>query len=643
MRSGWRLATLGLVFLGLFGVLFFRLWFLQVAAGSTFEEEAQRQQVRLVATPAPRGEVRDQHAELVAGSRASLSILIDPRLLPSEPDGLEEVIQRLAALLGRAPVAVRAEMQDALQRNPVDRFQFAFDVTENQALFVYEHGEDLPGVVVEPVPVRRYPLGRLGAHVLGYIGRVTEEDDRQQPELGPLDLIGRAGVERQYDELLRGTPGYVKYAVNARGQILSVVGEQPSVPGANLVLTMDAGVQEILEESLVDGIGLARALDNRGVRAAGVVLDPRDGSVVAMASWPPFNPGDFVGGISPSQYQAIQDRGAELNYALQGLYPPGSTFKAVTYVAALEEDIFPTTQDGVEVEGPGEEIFCAGRLEFGFEEGSQQVFSDWKEGGHGYVDAHAAVEQSCDIYFWSIALAIWRQYEGTGGESVVQDWARRLGFGQPTGIDLPFERAGLVGDRKWFEAEQAKGSPLVRPRDQGGWVGGDLMNIVIGQGAVSATPLQLASAYAAIVNGGTLWQPRVADRALDQDGEVIFRNEPRAVRELDLAPATLSMLKADLAQVVSGYAGTARGAFSDFGGTLAEVGGKTGTAEADQKDDSAWFVGVAPLSHPEWVVAVVIEEGGSGGQVSAPVARRVLQYLMGEEMTPIRATGEVAD
>jgi penicillin-binding protein 2 len=642
MRTGWRLAGLGLAFLGFFVVLFFRLWFLQVAAGATYEDEAARQQVRVVATPAPRGEIRDRGGNLLAGSRASLSVLIDPRLLPDDEEQQSVIAHKLAALLKMAPVEVEALIEEELAKGFGDRFRVAFDVSQEQALFVFEHGGEFPGVVVEPVPVRRYPEGSLGAHLLGYIGKVTKEDQESDPGLRALDLIGRSGVERQYDEFLRGTSGFVKYQVNARGEILSVVGESPPVSGGNLMLNVDGSLQRVLEESLGAGITLARALESPAPRAAGVVLDPRDGSVLAMASVPAFVPEDFVGGISPDEYAVIQQQGAELNYAIQGLYHPASTFKTVTYVMALEEGIYyPHDEHGAS--GPDVPVFCDGHLEFGFEEESQQVFTDWKPDGHGMVDIHGALEQSCDIYFWQIALGIWRNYQGTSQESVIQEWARRLGFGHQTGIDLPFEKDGLIPDRRWFEARQAEGSPLVRPKEQGGWVGGDLMNVVIGQGAVSATPLQVATAYAAMVNGGTVWEPRLVDKVVDQEGATVVDNPPSVARELDLEPRTVGLLKEDLARVVSGYSGTARGAFGDFGSGMTQVGGKTGTGEAEGKEDSAWFVGVAPLDDPRWVVAVVIEEGGSGGRVAAPVVRRVLQYLTGQQMTEVRPGTEVSD
>jgi penicillin-binding protein 2 len=282
------------------------------------------------------------------------------------------------------------------------------------------------------------------------------------------------------------------------------------------------------------------------------------------------------------------------------------------------------------------------------------IMNDWKV--HGETNIHTSLQASVDQYYWGIARMIWRGSGDGWTENLLQDWARTLGFGEVTGVDLPAEQAGRVPDREWFDYHLARGSPLVR--DEGGWSAGDLMNIAIGQGALVTTPLQLANAYAALVNGGTLWSPRIVDEVEDGNGEVIFTNVPSALRTIDLDETTVINLKNDLNGVVTGSRGTARVAFSEFCGpgvaaaeceSLRQVGGKTGTAEIvvalDEEEDieevdTAWFVGVAPLDDPQYVVAIVIDQGGSGGKVAAPTARAVLQYLMGEQVTEIVSGGE---
>jgi penicillin-binding protein 2 len=298
-----------------------------------------------------------------------------------------------------------------------------------------------------------------------------------------------------------------------------------------------------------------------------------------------------------------------------------------------------------------DEYFCGGEFKFTLTDGTVQRKRDWKwPGSHGLLDLHGALEASCDLYFWDIALRLWQERNddpNVDKENLLQEWARNFGFGTATGIDLPFEKNGLIPDRAWFRDEQDKGTGRVR---DGPWVGGDLMDIAVGQGAVLTTPLQLANGFAAMVNGGTVWQPRVVSEIVNSDGEVIDENPPLIVSQVDLNPRTVSMLRQDLQQVVNNRTrGTAWSAFRDFGANIDLVGGKTGTGEVIKASksehfrqvDDALFVGVAPINDPKWVVSVVIERGGSGGRVAAPVARQVLQYLLNDSggVTELAAPG----
>ncbi|HZJ48435.1 MAG TPA: penicillin-binding transpeptidase domain-containing protein, partial [Acidimicrobiia bacterium] len=428
------------------------------------------------------------------------------------------------------------------------------------------------------------------------------------------------------------------------------------------------------------------------VRAVGVVENPNDGSIIAMASYPSFEPEVFVNGLTQSQWESLGTVNAFTNFAIQGQYAPASTFKVVAYVLAMEEGIYPMDRpigDRVVVDGsspsdggtPSSEgdaagdsatattttvpaagalkpltsdtqlYYCTGSLRFEFNDGSSQVYRDWKRNGHGPLDLHGALEESCDLYFWEIALRVWNERSdeaGINNEDLWQEWARSFGFGTETGIDLPFEKAGLIPDRQWFREEQRTESGRVRPN--GPWVGGDLMNAVVGQGAVLVTPLQLANGFSAMVNGGTLWKPRVVSQLLDQQGEVVDENPKTALSTIDIDPATVASLRRDMQSVVNGPIGTARKAFSWFGPNVSTVGGKTGTAEIIkaeddiQEVDTAWFVGIAPVLSPDYVVTVVVERGGSGGGVAAPVAGQVLQYLVnGKDAVTAIEAGEVAD
>ncbi len=623
MRPGWRLAGLGLMFLAFFGLLTLRLWVLQVAEGQAYVGRAQTQQIEVFDLPAPRGEIRDRNGVLLAGTRPIPSVVVDRSLIDEEEE--PELVQRLATLLELGPGEVTERFDDAGEGA---RFRLRNDVTSAQALFIREHSEAFPGVTVEMIPERTYPAGSLAAHVVGYIGR-PNDDDLERPDIGSEDVVGRFGVEREYDSLLRGVPGKVKFQVDAAANIQSRIGTEPARPGGNAWLTIDAELQAYVEQVLIDAIALARAENEPAIRASMVVLDVRDGSILAMASSPAFEPQAFVGGLTQDEFEALAENGAFNNFTIQGGYPPASTFKAVAYVMALEDDIYPP-----EVFSDVGTFFCSGRLEFeSFDPSIEpQSVTDWLPSGHGDIDLHHALEQSCDVYFWELALQTWRTRQDGGNEQLIQDWARRFGFGRETGVDLPFESAGLVPDRAWFNDMQENFPGRVR--DTGGWVGGDVMNVVIGQGDVLATPLQLGNAFAAMVNGGTLWRPRVVDRIEDDEGQVIFENVPTVQNQIEMDPRTLAFLKEDLRRVINGPAGTARKAFETVDVVLRnQMGGKTGTAEVDQARDidTAWFVGVTPIDNPAFVVSLVVERGGSGGKIAAPAARLVMEYLVAED------------
>jgi cell division protein FtsI/penicillin-binding protein 2 len=840
MTGTWRLAGVGIVLAVMLGVLGLRLWSIQVTETDTYTAVAERNLIRVVPTPAPRGDIFDRNGVLLAGTKASLAAVVDMGIVEDEFE--EELAQRLSAFLDQPASEILERFENA---NSGAQIILAKDLTEQQALTLFEHREDFPGVAVIPQPVREYPGGELAAQVLGYIGKPSEAD-LERPDVKGTDVVGKAGIERSYDDLLRGTEGIIKYQVDASRSVLQQLGEQESAPGDNLILTIDSGIQLQLQESLEAGLGLARDLemaerrealesengdirsrlflaleaaqleatreaiereaaaeaadedgtaadedsvdapsvveieegkvlgslylglpiDDEGVcepvqrvevsvtartllsgikertmrleavlqdrsqriavvdidgerfeveegdsfattlrviaitedsivvshsdkwcpvRAVGVVEDPNDGSIIAMASYPSFDPTSFVSGLTQAEWESLGTINAFTNFAVQGQYAPASTFKAVSYVLAMEEGIYPLDRPigdrilGDETTGttlPGEEsgeeepaqpapsdrelkpltsdtdlYNCTGSLRFEFNDGSSQVYRDWKRNGHGPLDLHGALQASCDLYFWEISLRIWNERAdeaGINNEDLWQEWARSFGFGTETGIDLPFEKPGLIPDRQWFREEQRKDTGRVR--STGPWVGGDLMNAVVGQGAVLVTPLQLANGFSAMLNGGTLWTPRVVSEMVDQEGTVVDENPKSIIETIEMDSATVSALRRDFQQVVNGPIGTARIAFAGFGRGVSTVGGKTGTAEIIkavedvQEVDTAWFIGVVPVLSPDYVVTVVVERGGSGGRVAAPVARQVLQYIVnGEYAVTSLEAGEDTD
>jgi penicillin-binding protein 2 len=631
---------MSLVFVAMFALLFTRLWFVQIAAGETYEQQADDQIVRLDPTLAPRGNILDRDGVPLATSSLEPWIVVDRKQVPLE--GEERLIQQLSGLLELAAVEVATAFEEA---GSGSRFLLA-EVDTEAAFYVLEHQDELPGVGIEEVPVRRYPQSDVMAHVLGHIGRPSPGDLEENPDLDPNSTVGKSGVERYYDSLLQGTPGYVANQVNANGKVLKPLGGEPARAGATLQLTLDTDTQEVLEYALEEAVRLANRVKvttgdytNFAERSAGVVIDVTDGSILAMGSYPDFDPEVFVAGLTNREFEELLEKKVFSNLAIQALYPPASTFKAITYTTALEERLFP---EGVV--SPNDLIECSDRLNAPFTDESQLVWRNWTfPNADGMQDLHTAFERSCNIYFWEIALRIWNDFKETEREDVIQDWARAVGMGERTGIDLPYEAQGIVPDRQLFDLWLDEQPWRVRAE---GWLGGDLMQTAVGQGAVLSTPLQLATAYATLVNGGTFWQPRVVERALDGDGQIIEEFEPVAVRNVGITPATVESLLSDMRRVTT--AGTAAAAFSDMGGDAYRVGGKTGTAQMGQecegigeereckdRDDTAWFAGVAPIDDPRYVVVIVVEEGGSGGRVAAPVARHVIQYLLGLETTDI--------
>jgi len=630
VTRGWRVVTLGVVFIAFFTVVVLRLWYLQVSTLASALETSYLQRIRVVTIEAPRGDIYDRDGlQLMAGTRATLGLVVDRKLVTEDREG--QLINNLAALLGVPPSEIRAEFDE---QGLGERFRLSDDIGEATGLFVLEHTEDFPGVTIEPVPVRVYPMGEVAAHVIGYVG-APAEDDLRRPEITIRDRVGRFGIEGEYDRLLRGTPGTIYYEVNARGEVLGIIEEEPPIAGASVMTTIDIELQRFLEDSLYDGISLARQDGEDVIRAAGVVLDPRDGSVLAMASVPAYDPSLLSDGtLTQEEWAGMSEKAVLNNFAIQGLYPPASAFKAVPYTLALENEIWPEVEQEeyrhlLDPNDPSS-FYADGDLEFP----ETPPFHDWKV--HGLVNINTAFQVSADNYFWGIALKIWYDED----QNLLQDWARAFGYGTETGIDLPYELAGIVPDRDWFAYHQFNNTGLVRA--EGPWSGGDLMNVAIGQGAMVATPLQVANSYAAMANGGTLWRPRVVDSVRDAENQTIFSNPPSVIRTIDISDETVRNFLSDLHGVVANEGGTAHKAFEGFGDSFERVGGKTGTAqilvaiEEDEQDiDTAWFVGVAPLDDPQYVVAIVVDQGGSGGKIAAPVARAILQYVMGEDVDRI--------
>jgi penicillin-binding protein 2 len=656
MKFAVRLSLLGLAFVIMFSVIGLRLWFLQVAEGVAIAQAAEEQAWLSKTTHAARGDIYDRNGSLLVTNRLVPAVYVDRTFVQAEQRS--DLLQSLAALLAIDPAALDALYEEAGTNG---RFQVA-TVDNETARRITEQLATLPGVEIVKVPERVYLTGDTMAHVIGHLGLPNQSDLDERPELDPSVRIGKVGVERFYDDQLQGTSGVQEYRVRQGAIIDQRPGTEP-VPGDSLELTIDSELQLNVELALEEGIALSNDFKevlraegedvfSETTRAAAVVLDPQTFEILALASVPDFNPQLFVTGLDGDKFAELNDSFAFNNLAVSGLYAPASTFKAITYAAYVEEDLpLPDDVDGIDPQAG--QVDCDGEFVFELNDGSAQRKFDWYYPDKlGWLDLHGALENSCNKFFWSVGLGTWLSYRNTAQENVIQEWATSLGYGKPTGIDLSNEAAGIVPTRQLFEewAEYQRENPDEPPRldvDRldpelaSPFFGGDLMDFAIGQGAFTATPLQVAVSYAILANGGTVMEPRVVDRIVGNDGTLVEDIESPVVGTLDLAESTRADLLRDLNRVVT--SGTAAPAFVDFGEGLELVGGKTGTAESTAtRDNHAWFVGVAPIDDPRYIVAVIIEEGGSGGAVAAPVARHILQYLMGNEPTPIVA-GEVAD
>ena len=618
--SRLRLAVLGVVVTSLFAALTARLWYLQVLDTEDFQVAAEANQVRLIYEPAPRGRILDREGRVLVDNRVA-DVLTLSRV---EAQDHPEVLPRLAALLALPEEQIVERLLDP-KFSPYRPVPLAVDVPEDKIVYIREHQEDFPGVDNSQVTTRVYPHGSLGAHVLGYVGEINNELEERRDEGYRLgDDIGKTGVEYSLEQYLRGEAGVTKLEVDSKGRRLRTLGQVAPVQGDDVQLTIDLDIQRLAEESLAQGLEAARRHWDRdqdklfaATAGAVVVLDPNDGSVLAMASHPTYDPSLFIDGISKPAFAALNDPANHVplvNRAIQGQYAPGSTFKLVTALASLRDGLI----------SPGETILDEGRIKIG-----NRFFKNAGSHPWGRVDMARALAVSSDVYFYKLGYKYWTEREKFGDG--MQEVARELGFGQRTGINLPSEARGRVPTPE-SRRQMHEDNPTAWPNPE--WRGGDNVNLSIGQGEMVATPLQLATAYAAVANGGTVYQPRMAAQTIRPDGALSEDLNPRALRQLRLAPEVTAPIMAGLRGAVANGDGTAHGAFAGF--SAMPAAGKTGTAQVFGKQDTAVFVGMGPVPDPNFVVSVILEEGGFGGETAAPIARRILAGLAGEPPEPIR-------
>lgn len=624
-----RVSIVGVVALALFSALFARLWYLQVAASGQFVAAAQSNSVRTLPEPALRGRILDAKGRPLVDNRIANAITIDRKITDEER---ELVVPRLAELLGISVADIEKKLDDP-RVSPYTAVPVALDVPEEALVYVSEHREDFPSVRAEPIAFRRYVNGAMAAHVLGYVGEINEQELAAQLGAGAYELgddIGKSGVEQTYESDLRGEPGVRRLEVDSRGRVLRTLETRKPRSGHDVRLTIDLDVQRVAEESLAQGILGARAAQDKAEKkgfktfaapaGAVVVLDVSDGSVVAMASNPTYDPNEFVDGIATPRWKELNDPAGHyplVDRAIAGQYAPGSTFKLITALGGLQSGAIT----------PGKTVNDKGSYRYPTDPG--RPFTNDNSAAYGSVNLSRALTVSSDVYFYTIGGDLYyRQRHGQPGGDALQETARAYGFGALTGIALPNEQSGRVPDAAWKQRIHDS-NPAAFPYPD--WLPGDNIQFAIGQGDVLSTPLQLADAYAAFANGGTLFQPRLAAQVRTAGGQSLRTLQPIVTRQVPV-PGRAEILDG-LTGVVSSDRGTAAGVFAGFPPGM--VGGKTGTTQVEGKQNSSWFVGLTPAAAPRYVVVAVVEEGGYGAATAAPIVRRVMQAINGLPLTDV--------
>ena len=667
-KSIIRLKIIQVVFLSLMFTLIGRLFYLQITTGENFVKASQRNAFREIYTPPVRGLILDQVGRPVVSNKSTLSVSINSRVLENTEDKGASVIARLSKTLSISETDIRDKLTPCgtkgAKKPPIcwsgSLFQpipIAQDVSNFIALEIMEQRTLYPGVTAELIAVRDIPrpFDVNMAHIIGYVGPVTDiEIEKHKREgisstdigLQNNDSIGRSGVERSYDTWLRGKPGVKVMAVDKAANIKGVVSESDPEAGKYVVLNIDAKLQSLVEEQLSAAIDRARAKNYVGEAGAAVVVDVKNGNILAMATYPSYDPRIWLGGITKDQFEILSNprNGIPLiSRATQGLFAPASIYKVITTAAAAENgfalnDIYQ----------------CPPQLEIG-----TRVFRNYESIGFGPISLQRALEVSCDTVFYDIANTLWLQDGGLTPIDEPRDAIEKMSFafglGSKTGIDLPEDVKGRVGGRIFKRDFWDKNHEIWCERAENGYPeveavdperasmlqkfatenctegmrfrAGDAVNISIGQGDTVVTPLQMAMAYAAIANGGTVYEPRVVKAIMNADGTIAEKIEPKVKNKLPISNETLTYIQKSLQSTT--ISGTGAPPFVGFPLSQIPVATKTGTGEVLGKQSTSWFASYAPANDPQYAVVLMVAQGGTGSGTSAPSVRRIYEELFG--------------
>ena len=612
-----RVAVLGVLAIVVFCALFFRLWALQVIAGDRYLEDARNNQARTFRVEAPRGSIVDRDGNVLVSNVPGTLVQIWPAALEDVPSEQQtRSLTRLARVLGMKPAEVQRAVREQQRTDPLTPVVIRQSVGSLRAAYLMEHKAEFPGLQIAATSLRRYDQGTIAAQILGYVREISPQQLKQRKKDGYAagDTIGQTGIESRYDEYLRGLSGIGRVNVDARGRVTSER-EFSQLPesGDNVRLTLDAELQRAAEDALRYGIRLAHENDEWAADGGALVaMNVNTGELLALASNPSFDPSVYTGNVSEKELRRLADPSANsptLNRAISGLYPPGSTFKPITALAAMQEGMLSA----------GEQIPCTGQMVVGED---KQVFRNWNPYADYPLSLTRALAESCDTYFYDVAL---RFYERR--DSPLQRWSRRMGFGHSTGVDLGPEAGGLVPTpgwrRKHFKSEVDKI-----------WTPGQSVQLAIGQGDLLVTPLQMTQAYAMIANGGKVVEPHIVQaveepRSQGEPPVVLRPYTPKPPRDIGLDPGAIAAIQEGLYQATHEVYGTSQQVFRLF---PVPVAGKTGTAEKfvnlpgfQGLRDQSWWCGYGPYASPELAVCAVIENGGFGGTAAAPTALKVFE------------------
>ena len=587
-----RLTYVFFTLLVVFFLLFARLYYLQIVSGNKYSELSANNCIRLQTIDAPRGLIFDRHGQMLVDNRPSFDLAV----IPKDATPVTRTIVKLADYTG-VPANQWMDRYSSKKGSGYQPRVLKRDIGRDMLAAIEVNRFDLPGVVVDVNPVRHYIHAESGAHILGYMGEISPAELKKEiySERKQGEYIGKFGVEKSFEHILSGKNGGRQVEVNSSGRVVQVLDIVPAEPGNNIYLTIDQELQEITETLMV------------GKSGAVIALDPNNGQILALVSSPAFDQNAFVGGLTKKYWQSLINNPMHplTHKAIQGEYPPGSTYKIVTAMAGLEERVIDANTT----------VFCPGQYRLG-----NRVFRCWKRGGHGKVNLEKAIAESCDVYFYQVGQKL--------GVDRLAWYAKAGGLGAKTGVNLSHEGEGLIPTAAWKKKKTGVS-----------WQKGETLSIAIGQGFNLTTPLQMAVLTSAIANGGSLYRPVILKEVVTADGKVVNRFKKQLAGKLPIGKYNLKLIRRGLWEVVNGKRGTARMARLKE----VEISGKTGTAqvfsrkanESMKEEDMAyhlkshaWFVAYAPTEKPTIAVAVLVEHGEHGSSGASPIAREVIAMYL---------------